>query len=297
MGDAVPVPHPPDLRGLSGWIDGAAHHLRGTAPDLTGPIDDYAGEARFGAGLLVDDLARAGARARVLEVGAGAGLLSAALQGVGYQVTALEPVGTGFSHMARLRALVLNYARERGAVPELLELPAEALTLDKQFDLAFSINVMEHVHDVAEVLQRVWASLRPGASYRFVCPNYRFPFEPHFGIPTLGTKALTWRAFSRRILASPVVVDPAGTWASLNWISVPEVRRICRAFQVQPEFDRAITYRFVRRALGDPTFQRRHGAALHLTARAADTLGVARLALLVPPGLQPAMSCRITRPH
>ena len=43
---------------------------------------------------------------------------------------------------------------------------------------------MEHVDDVPLVLRRVMSALRPGAAYRFVCPNYRFPFEPHFDIPT-----------------------------------------------------------------------------------------------------------------
>lgn len=223
--------------------------------------------------------------------------LSCALQAAGYCVTAVEPVGVGFSHVSRLRPLVLDYARQHGAVPEPLEIGAEALTAERTFDYAFSINVMEHVADPAAVLRRVWAALKPGAAYRFVCPNYRFPFEPHFGIPTLGSKALTWQVFRRRIRASRVVVDPDGAWASLNWISVGDVRRICRqAFGVTPSFERDLTHRFVQRAVADPSFQRRHGPAMRGLARGLTASGLTRLTTLVPPGLQPAMSCLVTRP-
>ena len=271
-------------------------YLRSRAPELDGVVTDYVGEARFGASVITPDLAAIPSKARVLEVGAGAMLLSCALQAAGYDVTALEPVGAGFSHMARLRGLVLDYARTQGVPPAVVHVPAEALEARTEFDFAFSINVMEHVHDVAVVLQRVWSALRPGGAYRFVCPNYSFPFEPHFGIPTFGGKSLTWRLFRRRILASRLVVDPEGAWASLNWITVKQVRTICRReFGVAPEFDRDVSYRFIRRAMSDPSFQRRHGRALRATAHALAATGLIELARLVPPVVQPAMSCRITR--
>ncbi|MFN7976738.1 MAG: class I SAM-dependent methyltransferase [Vicinamibacterales bacterium] len=163
------------------------------------------------------------------------------------------------------------------------------------FDLAFSINVMEHVGDPEAVLPRVVASLRPGGRYHFVCPNYTFPFEPHFNIPTLGTKARTWRVFERRILASPVVADPAGTWASLNWICVGSARRAGRAAGLVPVFDRGIAATFLRRALDAPTFQRRHSAAMHAAAGIVRGLRLDRMTALLPPSAHPALSCHIVR--
>ena len=282
---------------LERWLAGAEQHLRAVAPDLEALVTDYAGEARFGAAVIAADLARLAPGARVLEVGAGTLLLSSALQAAGYRVTAVEPLGRGFSHFDRLRELVRDYALSRGCAPELRHIPAETLDATAAFDFAFSINVMEHVDDVALVLQRVWHALTPGGSYRFVCPNYTFPFEPHFGIPTIGGKALTWRLFHRRILASRVVIDPAGAWASLNWITVARVRQVCRqAFGVEPAFDRDVSYRFVRRAICDPSFQRRHGRVMRGLARGLGASGLIGLTRLVPAGLQPAMSCLVTRP-
>lgn len=271
--------------------------MRALAPDLDATVADYIGEARFGAAILAADLAALAPASAILEVGAGAMLLSCALQAAGYRVTAVEPVGEGFSHMTRLRELVLDYAGQRGAVPALRPIPAELLDDVDTFDFAFSINVMEHVEDVGAVLRAVWASLRPGGAYRFVCPNYHFPFEPHFGIPTCGSKAMTWRLFRHRIRASTVVLDPEGTWASLNWITVAQVRRIGRhTLGVAPVFDRDITYCFLGRALTDPSFQRRHGRLIRLGAAALHASGLTTLAKLMPPGLQPAMSCRFERP-
>lgn len=290
------VPSPPDIAVVHAWIDRAAERVRAAAPDLVKVIGDYAGEAHFGTDVIAADLAIAGPGARILEVGAGSGLLSAALQSAGFLVTALEPLGSGFSHMGRLRAIVLDLARADACLPETLDSPAEYLEGAGPFDLAFSINVMEHVADPAAVLRRVVASLRPGGRYRFVCPNYTFPFEPHFNIPTLGTKARTWRVFERRIVTSPVVVDPAGTWASLNWISVGSVRRACRAAGLVPVFDRDITATFLRRALDDPTFQRRHGAAMRAAAGIVRGLRLDRMTALLPPSAHPAMSCHIVRP-
>lgn len=282
---------------IASWLDEAQVHLRNAAPDLDGLVTDYVGEARFGAEIIEGDLTALAPDAQVLEVGAGTLLLSCALQAAGYRVTAIEPLGVGFSHMERLRGLVMAYATDRGCVPILRHMTAEALDEREAFDFAFSVNVMEHVDDVGRVLQRVWHALRPGGAYRFVCPNYSFPFEPHFGLPTIGSKALTWRLFRQRILASRVVVDPAGTWTSLNWITVSRVRRIClREFGAVPRFDRDVSYRFVRRAISDPSFQRRHGVAMRALATVLGVTGLIGVTRLVPAAAQPAMSCRLARP-
>jgi SAM-dependent methyltransferase len=219
------------------------------------------------------------------------------LAAAGWPVVAVEPVGRGFDHLDRLRRIVGDLAATRGRAPELRAIGAEALASVEEFGYAFSINVMEHVDDVAEVLRRTWRALRPGAAYRFVCPNYTFPYEPHFGIPTLGSKALTARVLGARIETSTRVFDPAGTWASLNWITVAGVRRICRQeLGVEAEVDRSVFRRFSVRAVSDPAFRQRRGVVTRATMTALDTVGALALLDLLPAGVQPAMSCRIVKP-
>ncbi len=279
------------------WLEDFERHARAIAPDLGDVLTDYIGEARFGASILDAELGQLPQGSRVLEVGAGMLLLSCALQSAGYQVSAVEPVGIGFSHITRLREIVWDYAIDRGCRPELLSIKAEQIVADAEFDFAFSMNVMEHVDDVPLVLRRVLSALRPGATYRFVCPNYRFPYEPHFDMPTLFSKSLTGRVLRSRILGSRTVIDPAGTWQSLNWISVASVRRNCRHLGLKPEFDRTVCNRYVRRAIGDPSFQRRHSRFLSVLCASLDAIGVTTLLTLLPAGAQPAMSCRLTRPR
>ena len=93
------------------------------------------------------------------------------------------------------------------------------------------------------------------------------------------------------------VVDPAGTWASLNWITVPAVRRICRhQLGVEPVFDRSVFRRFSVRAVTDPAFRQRRGAVTRMTMTALDAIGALALLDLLPAAAQPAMSCRIVKP-
>eukprot|EP00494_Astrolonche_serrata_P011852 UN11950 len=57
---------------------------------------------------------------------------------------------------------------------------------------------MEHVDDVDQVIRNVADSLRHGGTYRFTCPNYFFPYEPHFNIPTLLSKNLTEKLLPKK---------------------------------------------------------------------------------------------------
>ena len=198
-------------------------------------------------------------------------------------------VGTGFSHIKRLGEIVWAYALDRGCRPELRSTKAEQIVADAEFDFAFSMNVMEHVDDVQLVLGRVLRALRPGAAYRFLCPNDSFPYEPHFDMPTLFSKSFTGRVLRSRILGSHSVIDPVGTWQSLNWISVASVRRTCRRdLGLEPEFDRTICYRFVRRAIDDPGFS---GATQGFSARCAQALTPS-----VSPGCSPCCRREPNRP-
>ncbi len=292
------VPQSPFLQATEPWLEGIERHARAIAPDLGDVLTDYIGEARFGAVIIDAEMGQLPRGSRVLEVGAGMLLLSCALQSAGYQVSAVEPVGIGFSHINRLRQIVWDYAIDRGCCPQLLSIKAEQIVADAEFDFAFSMNVMEHVDDVPLVLGRVVRALRPGAAYRFVCPNYGFPYEAHFDMPTLLSKSLTWRFFRNRILNSRTVLDPQGTWQSLNWISVASVRRTCRRdLGIEPEFDRTVSYRFVRRAIDDPSFQRRHSRFLCALCASIDAIGASRLLTHLPAEAQPALSCRIVRPR
>jgi hypothetical protein len=155
---------------------------------------------------------------------------------------------------------------------------------------------MEHVGDVARVLETVHTSLKRGGTYRFICPNYAFPYEPHFNLPTLFSRRLTERVMSRRIMTSKKVVDSAGTWASLNWITARQVRSICRArLNTTPVFDRRIFDVYLSRALAGGELSQRQGPLLTKALSLLRCLRLATLFELVPVTWLPVMDCRVVR--
>lgn len=281
---------------IENWLDDVRRHVAASAPELLPTLDVYAGEARFGRSYIARDLQRLPSSAIILEVGAGALLLSCQLVLEGFHVTALEPIGCGFSHFALLQKLVLEMASIHKCRPQLLDQGAETLSERSRFDYAFSVNVMEHVADVARTIANVGTSLKPGAIYRFTCPNYLFPYEPHFNSPTLFSKKLTEWLLGKRLFAHPNLSDPEGTWASLNWISVLQIRR---AIRLQPELrvdfnTDMLASTFVRVAV-DSNFGARRSKWMRTGIQAIVRLKIHKLTQFIPAVAQPIIDCSITR--
>jgi hypothetical protein len=281
---------------IEGWLGAVAERIARDAPPLRALFDVYAGEARFGRRFIADDLARLPAGARLLEVGAGSYLLSSQLVREGFDVVALEPVGQGFSHFRQMQQIVTGLALERQCMPRVMAVQAEHLEATDAHDFAFSINVMEHVCDVAAVIERVAASLRRGARYRFTCPNYAFPYEPHFNMPTLFSKRLTERWMGKRIFGNRQLDDPAGTWQSLNWISVGEIAEVIRRQpQLRVRFRRDLLTSTLERVVRDPQFAARRSALMRAGIAALVRTGLHRLPAALPASMLPIIDCEIEK--
>jgi SAM-dependent methyltransferase len=269
-------------------------HLDAHAPELRQLFDTMAEEARFARDWLSEDLARLpDANAALLEVGGGAFLLSCQLAAEGFVITAIEPTGVGFGEFRRLGEIVLELAAVR---PTIAPCKAEDFISDERFDFAFSLNVMEHVDMPDEAIARVSEVLKPGASYRFLCPNYAFPYEPHFNIPTLFTKGMTLRLMRRRIDGTSRMDDPKGVWRSLNWITVPKVKRFAaKDATLTLHFNRATLVWMLERALTDKEFAGRRSRWMVTGVRTAAAMRLHRLAGAIPATLQPIMDVRMTK--
>jgi len=273
-------------------------HLDAQAPHLRPLFDVMAGEARFARWWLDCDLKGLPETASILEVGGGAFLLAYELAREGFAITAIEPTGVGFGALEELGEMVLELAAREGVVPKVFRCKAEKFRSDARYDLAFSVNVMEHVEAPDAAIERVSASLAPGASYRFLCPNYLFPYEPHFNIPTFGSKRLTERLLRRRIHSNTRVNDPTGVWKSLNWITVPQVRRMVAAdTSLAIAFEKRTLASMIERAVGDVEFAKRRSAWMVTAIKVLRATRLLRFAPLVPATYQPVMDVRLTKLH
>jgi SAM-dependent methyltransferase len=271
------------------YLDAHASHLRSL-------FEVMAGEAIFARAWLDEDVKRLPKGAAILEVGGGVFLLTCQLAREGFAITAIEPTGVGFGAFEELGEIVLKLAKAEGAAPTIARCKAEDFASESRFAFAFSVNVMEHIDAPDVAIARVSAVLAAGGSYRFLCPNYLFPYEPHFNIPTFGSKALTEKLMRARIYGNKVMDDPQGLWQSLNWIDVLKVRAFAAADDsLVLTFNKRTLAWMLARALSDEGFAKRRARWMVAGIRLLSTMGVLKLVAWVPALLQPIMDVRLTK--
>lgn len=244
-------------------------------------VDTYVGEAIFFEKILLEDLSHRSEVRQIIEVGAGVGLLSILLARAGYQVVAFEPESAGFSEMRRIRDYLLK--SWDGDVPTVTwvdgylerDLPHGVV----KSDFGVALNVLEHVPDTEEFLQTVTNSVKDGASFRMIFPNYLFPYEPHFNLPTLFSKRLTYRLWRRKIETSKLP-DPIGMWNDLSWPTLRRIKRSARRAGLEAHFSRGAVAAYLDRINDDTQFLERKGAAGKFVFQPT-----ARLARLVLPAV------------
>lgn len=284
------------LNTISDWIVEIRERILLNQPELIGLFDTYAAEAIFGRSVIDEDINKLPKNAKILEVGAGSLMLSCQLAHEGYDVTALEPIGEGFSHFRVLQKMVLQTAAEKGVTVKLVNLVAEDLQLESTFDYAFSINVMEHVGNYALVLANVINALKMGGHYRFICPNYTFPVETHFNIPIIFNKSITEFFLSNSIKNFKFADDPIGLWASLNWISTKSVKKILFKNQnIKFDLGNILFEKMLIRTFTDQAFRNRRSASINLIIKVIVVLRIHKLTRFIPTNFQPVIDCTVGR--
>lgn len=246
-------------------------------------------EAQFGLTQIGPMLASLPSGSKVLEVGCGTGFLLACLatERPDLSFTGLEPIGPGFAAFAatldRIKQAYHNISVHHDGI--------ETFASDERFDLIFSVNVFEHVLDWRKATDTAMGLLKPGGQMVILCPNYAVPYEPHFRIPIIGTPALTRRIFSRTI--DRIEQESPGLWRSLNFISVPALRRHCRTRSHALRFDGSVLPDMLARLETDPEFAKRQAAIAGL-ARLLKRIGFFALLQRLPAATSPYMKAVLT---
>lgn len=288
--------HNPSQLTIAEWLAELRTSFNNTKPELLSLFETYAAEAIFGRSYIASELASLPSGAKILEIGAGSLLLSCQLCREGFQVTALEPIGIGFSHFKQMRQIVIDRAATLGCLPRNLNISAETLTEKNTFDFAFSVNVMEHVDDISQVITNVSRSLKVGAAYRFTAPNYLFPYEPHFNIPTLFSKQLTEKILGQKIFSNRNLSDPAATWRSLNWVNVFQIRKIGRRLSgIQITFNRHFFIASIERLGSDINFASRRSPVVRKLLLFLLKYQLHQLLQFIPAEFQPTIDCRLQK--
>lgn len=280
---------------INSWLNFVRDFIKLNHSEFLSMFEVYAGEARYGRDCIEKNLSSLSRGATILEVGAGVMLLSCQLVREGFKVTALEPTSVGFSRFSDLRKIVLSCARELSCEPQVLEKTAETLDHSEKYQFAFSINVMEHVENVEISLDRVIKSLAPRATYRFICPNYLFPYETHFNIPIIGSKSLTYKFFQNKIKAA-FPDNPIGVWNSLNWINTWQLKKYFKKTTgIHWNLGTDLFAGALERVVNDEQFSLRRTGAVIFLVKLFLFFGFHKLTKFLPAGVHPLIDCTIEK--
>lgn len=263
-------------------------------PELIGLFQTYQNEAIQARRLLHPNLMALQNGAKLLEIGGGILALAIQLESEGFDVTTVEPIGDGFTGISFMMQQFLETANEEALEVSLIRLPIEQCVFEDKFDFAFSINVMEHLQDPLEVLRQILKSLSPNGVYRFFCPNYDFPYEPHFG-------KLLWRRKNHAFYLDCIRaqrkhingVDSLSLYNSLNFITLKKVLRFCSNNNLRINTNKFALHDILSRAVYDSALKSRHRNLAKLAAF-IQIIGLLRLSKYVPPRYQPVMDLSLT---
>jgi SAM-dependent methyltransferase len=251
----------------------------------------FVNEARFGLARLLPVLSSLkGNNLDILEVGAGHCILSAYLASRNLRVTAVEPLGPEVDFFANLQHRVVDFCRQNAIILNLVRTTGEQLDFRAQFDIAFTINALEHMHDPLATIDNMYGSLKPGGILLAHCPNYTIPFEVHFNV-LLVTRS---KPLNKLLYRSKIDRDPQ-IWDGLNFIRYIDVRRrlVRRGFRFR--FNHSVMRDLVMRTLSDPIFADRMPSVVRGVGKFLQSIGLLKVLALIPARLQTPMEVLIRK--
>jgi 2-polyprenyl-3-methyl-5-hydroxy-6-metoxy-1,4-benzoquinol methylase len=264
-------------------------------PELLSLFFTYQNEAVAARKFLDISLIELNAETKILEVGGGILALAIQLASEGFKVTTVEPIGAGFTGISFMMDIFMEIAREENVALELIQSPIEECEFDQKFDFIFSINVMEHLKDPYIVLFQIVLFLKQNGKYRFFCPNYDFPYEPHFGKWIFARRNEAFHLKSNLALrAKTELVDSDGLYESINFLTLRKLRLFLEANELEFQVNRNAFYEILVRSISDSGLQARH-RSLHSIVLFIEKLGLLQMAKIFPPNFQPIIDITVTK--
>lgn len=222
------------------------------------------------------------------------GVLALAIQLTyeGFKVTTVEPVGEGFSGISFIMKIFSEIASREDLIFKLIEAPIEDCTFDDKFSFIFSINVMEHLQDPYSVLLQMVETLKPGGNYRFFCPNYDFPYEPHFAKWLFLRKNKAFFLRKNKANSDRISIEESSRLlSSLNFLTLRQLKNSVRGSEIKLESNSNALYEILIRSSHDPELKKRH-RGLTVISKIIYSLKLHSTAKLVPTNFQPIMDVK-----
>ena len=193
----------------------------------------------------------------ILEIGSGTGILLKELSRIFSEKTfhGLDPHQRGFYNYEKISKKISNN--------NLLIFNDELETFSstESYDLIFSFNVFEHLEDQKIYIKKIDNLLKKDGKSVILCPNYDFPYEPHFIIPIIYNKNITYKFFKKKITDHEKITGEKGLWDGLNFCSKKKLKKYLIRNDYQFNFDQGIKDRLLQRIDDDKSlyFEKRQG--------------------------------------
>jgi len=187
----------------------------------------------------------------ILEVGCGPGLLLAQVKKnfPMLKLSGIEPASYEWSFFSNTldklsKIYKLNIFRD----------VYENYKENDKFDLIYLINVFEHLPNHGHFLKFVQEHLSPSGVCLILCPNYSFPYEPHFKIPIILNKKITYFLFKNKIKNYEEKNNCFDLWENLNFVNSNSLSQDAANNKLNITFNQKILRDMINRLADDKEF-------------------------------------------
>ncbi len=195
----------------------------------------------------------------VLEIGSGTGILLNELKSHFPEIrfSGIDPNVSGFYN----REKIIHSLNKDGYKINVQNIDIKDYKEGKKFDLIFSVNVFEHVEHQYEYLLKSYSLLNKNGKNVILCPNYDFPYEPHFVIPIIFNKKITKSIFKSRIKKFEEKENEKGLWDGISLLGRKAIEKFLKQKNISYSLDESIKTRMLKRLNTDASFKERQGIA------------------------------------
>jgi len=189
----------------------------------------------------------------ILEIGCGSCMLLGLLteQNKKIKFIGIDPDINGFSIFKKIK----NYLIKNLNLQVVKDYTSKKL--DLKFDLIFCVDVLEHVDNIDNLILFAKNKLSKNGKIIIICPNSSFWYEPHFNIPIVINKSITFKIFKKKILNEELNNNALGLWDSLNFINAKKLEVITKKYGLKIKFNSDLSEDLILRIAQDMNFKKR----------------------------------------
>jgi 2-polyprenyl-3-methyl-5-hydroxy-6-metoxy-1,4-benzoquinol methylase len=264
-------------------------------PDLINALRIYAAEAKYGRIYLDKKLKSMSKESSILEIGGGTLALAIQLKFEGFNISCVQPKDTAFPEINYLAESYLKVASREKINLKIFEFFIENINLNQKYDLIFSINVMEHVKNPYLILKIIKNLLSYTGTYKFYCPNYDFPYEPHFAKFLIKYRNNAFFFPSSKLPnLDNLVTNPTELYKTLNFITLRKVLLSCEQLSLIAKPNKKSFFELIDRSFYDKELLARH-TKIRLPLKLIKFSRVHYFFKFFPSKFSPIIDCEISK--